>query len=220
MNECQKKILLADDHAVVRRGLAAIIKKHTSYAVVAEVGDGLETIERARQHKPDLIILDIMMPGLNGLEAIYQIRKFLPDAKILILSIHQDKHFVESAIRVGASGYLLKDGAVEEMVEAIRRIMKGQRYISPALSDIVADVLMAPKRKEIKNGLEELSARERQILNLIAMGTSRSEIARMMHISPHTVKTHRRNIMVKLCLHKHSDLVKFALNHNMGSFSP
>jgi len=211
-----KKILLADDHALVRAGLAAVIKKYTSHTVVAEVGDGIQTIEQAKRHKPDLIIVDISMPGLNGLEAISQILGSLPQTKILVLSIHKDKRFVTSAIRLGASGYLLKDGAVEELINAIEMIMSGMRYISPALSDIVADEIVAPRSRKIKSELESLSGRERQILSLIARGASRAEIAKKLHISVFTVKTHRKNIMTELNLHKHSDLVEFALKHNLG----
>lgn len=211
-----KKILLADDHSIVRAGLAAIIKKYTPHVVVAEVGDGIQTIEQARQYRPDLIIMDIGMPGLNGLEAISQVLKFLPQIKILILSIHRDKHFVASAIRLGASGYLLKDGAVKELVVAIEKITSGMRYISPALSDIVADELISPRSGKIKREIDNLSGRERQIVSLIARGISRAEIARKLHISALTVKTHRKNIMAKLNLRKHSDLVEFALKNNLG----
>lgn len=211
-----KKILLADDHALVRAGLATVIKKYTPHIIVAESGDGLETVEKARQHKPDLIILDIGMPGLHGLEAVSQIREFLPDAKILILSMHRDKRFVILAIRLGVMGYLLKDGALDELVGAIERITAGKRYISPELHDIVADELVSPRRRKIKSELEELSVRERQVLSLIASGADRAGIADKLHISPETVKTHRKNIMMKLHLHKHSDLVKFALQHHLG----
>ncbi|MCX6339663.1 MAG: response regulator transcription factor [Candidatus Aureabacteria bacterium] len=211
-----KTILLADDHAVVRAGLAAIIKKYTPHAVVTEVGDGIQAIEHARQHKPDLIIMDISMPGLNGLEAISQILKFLPQVRILVLSIHKDKRFVTSAIRLGASGYLLKDGAVEELIIAIEKIMTGRRYLSPALSDIVADELATPRSGKIKSEINSLSGRERQIVSLIVRGARRAEIAKRLHISALTVKTHRKNIMTKLKLHKHSDLVEFAFRHHLG----
>lgn len=211
-----KRILLADDHSVVRAGLASIIRKYTPHTIVAEVGDGFHAIEQARLLKPDLIIMDIGMPGLNGLEAVAQIRQFLPSAKILILSIHQDKRFVATAIRMGVAGYCIKEGAVDELVTAIETIAGGKRYISPSLSDIVADELVAPKRKKLKTDMEELTPREIQILSLIAGGASRKEITERLYISPETVKTHRKNIMTKLHLHKHSDLVTFALKHNLG----
>ncbi len=213
-----KKILLADDHEVVRAGLASVIKKYTNHTVVAEVGDGLKAVEEARYHKPDLIILDIGMPGLNGLETISQIRKFLPRVKILILSIHRNKQYVISALRLGAEGYMLKSEAVDELVEAIERIIGGKRYISPDLHEVVADEIMdpAPRRGTIKSKLEELTARERQVLSLVASGATRGEIAGELYISPETVKTHRKNIMLKLHLHRHSDLVKFAFRHNLG----
>lgn len=214
----QKKILLADDHEVVRAGLVSVIKKYTNHTVVAEVGDGLKAVEAARYHNPDLIILDIGMPGLNGLEAISQIRKLLPRVKILILSVHRDKQYVISALRLGSDGYLLKNEAVDELVEAIERIMGGKHYISPDLHKVVADEIMVPasNRGPIRSKLEELTARERQVLSLIASGATRGEIAGELYISPETVKTHRKNIMFKLNIHKHSDLVKFALRHNLG----
>ena len=211
-----KKILLADDHSIIRAGLAAIIKKYLPDAVVSEVGDGIQTIEHARQYEPDLIIMDISMPGLNGLEAISQILEFLPRIKILVLSMHRDKRFVTSAIRLGASGYLLKDGADEELVVGIEKVMSGTRYISPALSDIVAEELMTPQSMKKKVDTCKLSGRERQIVSLIARGVSRAEIAKRLHISVLTVKTHRRNIMAKLNLRKHTDLVAFACRHNLG----
>ena len=211
-----KKILLVDDHSVVRAGLASIIRKYTPYSIVAEAEDGFQAIEQARLLKPDLIIMDIGMPGLNGLESVSQIREFLPSARILILSIHRDKRFVSSAIRLGVAGYLVKEGAVDELVSAIEAISGGKRYISPSLSDIVADELVAPKRRKIRTDLEELTAREKQVLSLIAGGASRGEITKRLHISPETVKSHRKNIMAKLHIHKHSDLVTFALKHNLG----
>ncbi len=211
-----KKILLVDDHALIRAGLATLIKRYTPYTIVAEVADGLEAIEQTRQHRPDLIILDIGMPGLNGLETISQIRQFLPKVKILILSVYRNKRYVISAIRKGAQGYLLKDGALEELIAAIERIMAGKRYISPELHDILTDELLGPRRRKIRSELEDISARERQVLSMIAGGAVRGEIAEKLHISPETVKTHRKNIMMKLNLHKQSDLVKFALQHHLG----
>lgn len=211
-----KRILLADDHSIVRAGLASIVRKYTPHEIVAEVGDGFKAIEQARILKPDLIIMDIGMPGLSGLEAVSQISQFLPSARIIILSIHRDKRFVTSAIRLGVAGYLVKEGAVEELVDAIEAIAGGKRYISPALSDIVADELVAPKGKEIRTEMEELTPREVQVLSLIARGRSRAEITKRLHISPETVKTHRKNIMEKLHIHTHSELVTFALKHNLG----
>jgi two-component system, NarL family, response regulator NreC len=211
-----KTIILADDHEVVRAGLAMVIKKYTRHTIVAEVGDGLETVKQARLHQPDLIIMDIGMPGLHGLEAVSQIKKFLPRIKILILSIHRDKKYVVSALRLGVSGYLLKSEAVDELVEAIGLVLEGKHYISPDLQEIVADELMAPGRGIVTSRLDELSDRERQVLILIAAGTSRGDIAKKLFISTETVKTHRKNIMRKLHLHKHAELIAFALGQNLG----
>ncbi len=210
-----RKILLADDHAVVREGLATVIEKYTPHTVVANVSDGLEAIEQARYHRPDLMIIDIGMPGLNGLEVLSQIRETLPGIKVLVLSIYRDRQYVVSAIRRGAAGYLLKKDAVRELVTAVERIVGGKRYISKELYEVVADEIMSPGRT-VKSELEELSARERQVLSLIAEGASRREIAAQLHISPETVKTHRKNIMNKLKLYKRTALVKFALQHQLG----
>lgn len=211
-----KKILLADDHEVVRAGLAMVIAKYTGHTIVAQVGDGLETVNQARWHRPDLIIMDIGMPRLHGLEAVSQIKKFLPRVKILILSIHRDKKYVVAALRLGVSGYLLKSEAVDELVDAIRMVMEGKHYISPELREIVADELMNPGREIVKTRLDELSARERQVLSLIVSGATRGDIAKKLFISPETVKTHRKNIMNKLHLHKHSELVAFAFQQQLG----
>ncbi len=211
-----KKILLADDHEVVRAGLATVITKYTSHTIVAQVGDGLETVEQARRHRPDLIIMDIGMPGLHGLEAVSQIRKFLPRVRILILSIHREKKYVVSALRLGVSGYLLKSEAVDELVDALDRVMEGKHYVSPELREIVADELMESGRQAVKSRLEDLSGRERQVLSLIAAGAARSDIAEKLFISAETVKTHRKNIMRKLQLHKHSELIAFAHRERLG----
>jgi len=211
-----KTIILADDHEVVRAGLAMVIKKYTHHTIVAEAGDGLKTVEQARRLRPDLIIMDIGMPGLHGLEAVSQIKKFLPQVKILILSVHREKKYVVSALRLGVSGYLLKSEAVDELVDAIGMAMDGKHYISPDLREIVADELMDPGREIVKSRLEDLSARERQVLSLIATGASRGDIAKKLFISSETVKTHRKNIMRKLHLHKHSELIAFAHHQNLG----
>jgi DNA-binding NarL/FixJ family response regulator len=211
-----KKILIADDHAMVREGLVAIINKHTPHTVVAQVSDGIEAIEQVRQTKPDLVILDIGMPGLNGLESLRQIKKIDRSINIIILSVHKDKNFVITAIRLGASGYLLKIGAARELFVAIEEVLQGKRYLSPALSDMVAEEILGPSQKKDMSSIDALTFRESQILSLIAGGFRRPEIADRLHISHDTVKTHRKNIMAKLGIHKLSGLIKFARDHNLG----
>ena len=212
-----KKILLADDHAVVREGIASIINKYTSCSIVAEAANGIETIEKTREKKPDLVILDIGMPGLNGLEAITQIKKVSPATAVLVLSVHCDRNFVTMAIRNGASGYLIKDGAVDELTGAIEKILDGKYYISPALSDVMAAEIASPSAPEKDPGeLAKLSIRERQILSLIAEGAGKTAIAEKLYISPETVKTHRKNIMRKLKITNGRDLVKFAGENLVG----
>lgn len=211
-----KKILLADDHEVIRAGLAAVIARRTDYTLVAEAGDGLETVEKARLHQPDLIIMDIGMPGLHGLEAVSQIKTFLSKVKIIILSIHRDKQYVISSLRLGVAGYLLKSEAVDELVEAIEVVMGGKRYICPELREFAVEELISPGQEPATSRLDDLSTRERQVLSLIAGGDSRRNIAKKLFISSETVKTHRKNIMRKLHIHKHADLVAFALSHRIG----
>lgn len=211
-----KKIILADDHAVVRAGIASVINKYTPCSIVAEAADGIEAIEKVRQHKPDLVVMDIGMPGLNGLEAIIQIKKISPATGVLVLSVHCDRDFVTMAIRNGASGYLIKDGAIDELIKAIETILGGNNYISSALSDIMTAEIVSPSINPNVSALDKLSLRERQIISLIAEGASKSTIAGKLHISPETVKTHRKNMMRKLKIANSRDLVKFASENLVG----
>ena len=204
--------MLADDHAVVRQGLRAILEQEFPEAVVSEASNGLEAVKLARSLRPELVILDLGMPGLNGLEVIRQIRQKLPEAKVMVLSVHDDHLVVREAFSAGASAYLLKDCAVDELTGAIAAVFKGKRYLSSALSPLIS----LPIRQGGENKLERLSNREREVLGLLAEGYSTRQIAEKLFLSPETVRTHRKHLMAKLDIHNISRLVKFALEKKLN----
>ncbi|MCX6349015.1 MAG: response regulator transcription factor [Candidatus Aureabacteria bacterium] len=209
------KILLADDHAVVRKGLRAILETDLPGVVVSEAVDGIQAVDLAYRLNPDLIILDIGMPGLSGLDAIPQILQKNPAARILILSIYKDQDFVDQAFQAGAFGYLLKECAVEELVVAIKVVFAGKTYISAALSRLMTKKGPPGKRAVVADRLEALSLREKEILGMLAEGYANAGIGDKLFLSPETVKTHRRNLMAKLDIHNVSALVRFAIEHKL-----
>lgn len=209
------KILLADDHAVVRKGLRAILETDLPGVVVSEAVDGIQAVDLAYRLNPDLIILDIGMPGLSGLDAIPQILQKNPAARILILSIYKDQDFVDQAFQAGAFGYLLKECAVEELVGAVKAVFAGKTYISAALSRLMTKKGPPGKRAVVADRLEALSLREKEILGMLAEGYANAGIGDKLFLSPETVKTHRRNLMAKLDIHNVSALVRFAIEHKL-----
>ena len=211
-----RKILLADDHAVIRKGLRTILEKDIPGSVIIEARDGLETVDLARRFRPEMAILDIGMPGLNGLEAIRQILHHQPGIKIMILSIHKGKDFVIEALRQGAAAYLLKECAVEELVDAIKAVFDGKKYLSPPLRNLIPSDHSKIGAAGTKSELEKLSPREREVLGLLAEGNSNREIAEKLYLSPETVKTHRKHIMKKLDIHNLTALIRFALDNRLN----
>jgi len=212
--ERKKTIILADIQPIFRKGLRVIIEQETPHRIVAEAEDGKECIELARKHRPDMMIMAIDIPVLNGLEVSKHVLKYLPDMKIMVVSVHADRHTVSQAIRNGASGYLLKDDGAKVLVDAIERIFNGQRYISPSLAEVVAEIIISMDIPVIRDyGLEKLSLREIQILSMSACRVTKNEIAKRLHISPDTVKTHRANIKAKLKLKEWSDIGKTTLEN-------
>jgi len=205
--------VLADDHVLVRQGLKRIINGTGDLAVVGEASDGLELLELLSKVSPDMVILDISMPRLRGIEAIQEIRRIRPNARVLILTMHRDKEYLYQSLSSGAMGYLLKEDADQELFAAIGRIRQGKTYVSPYLSDQVLDDLVQAGKGEGKLSLETdtLTVRERQIVKLIAEGRSSKEIGDLLFISPRTVENHRANIMEKLRLNRVVDLVKYAV---------
>ncbi len=201
------EILLADDHAIFRKGIRKIVEEIDGLAVCGEANDGLELLELLKTKHPDLIILDISMPNLRGLEATEEIKKLYPEIKILLLTMHKKKSFVQLGLKAGADGFLLKEDADSELYRAIENLQKGEKYLSPLLSAIMFDLT------RVRPEAESLTRREREILKLLAEGKKSREIADILFVSIHTVRTHRNNIMRKLKLSGVVDLVRYAISH-------
>ena len=212
------RILLADDHVVMRRGLRLLIETQPGLSVVAEASDGSEAVTEAQATKPDVAVLDIAMPKLNGVEAAQRIHEALPDTAILILSMHADEAYVLRALRAGARGYLLKDSAEGDLIEAIRKVHGGKTFFSPEISRMLAeDYVREIRTHGFVDSYELLTAREREILHLLAQGKSNKEIAALWNLSPYTVETHRRNLHEKLNLRNFADLVLYAVRKGIIS---
>lgn len=206
-----KRVLLADDHALMRKGVRDLIEECDGYEVVGEAQDGVEAIELAKKLRPDILIMDIALPRLNGLNACRHIREMLPGVRVIILSMYADREYVAEAVRQGVSGYLLKDGAADEIVRAMDSVSAGKRYLSPMLSDVVAEVILSAHPARVIEGWKKLTKKEKLVLSMVSEGAGRSEIAKRLSVSPETVKTHRRNILAKLGLHSTADLAKLAV---------
>jgi DNA-binding NarL/FixJ family response regulator len=209
------RVLLADDHAIVREGLRALIDKQPDMEIVGEARDGREAIRMAREQVPDVAILDVSMPGLNGVEATRRITRELPDIKVLGLSMHTERQFVGAVIDAGASGYLVKDCALEELIRAVRCVVNGQVYLSPSVAGVVVEGYRAKGHGE--SAFSALSLREREVLQLIAEGLSTKEIADHLNVSAKTVGTHREHIMTKLEIRSIAGLTKYAIREGVTS---
>ncbi|MBC8423509.1 response regulator transcription factor [bacterium] len=207
-------ILLADDHQLLREGLRALLARQEDMDVVGEAVNGIQAFEMARKLDPDVVIMDINMPELNGIEAARKIDKHCRAVKVLALSVHRDQNFVMEMLRAGASGYLLKDCALDELVLAIRMVMEGKYYLSPAITGTVLEDFLH-NRGELKSSLSLLTNREREVLQLIAEGKSTRDTAATLNISAKTVETHRLRLMNKLGLRNVADLTKFALREGL-----
>lgn len=205
------RVILADDHALLREGLRALLGANPAIAVVAEVGDGREALRRAEELKPDVLVMDVSMPGLNGIEAAELVRARCPQTQVVMLSMHSSTEHLFRALRAGALGYVLKESAATEVIAAVQAVHAGQRYLSPALRDMMAE---APE-SDRASPLDSLSARERQVLQLVVEGKSSAAIARIVHLSPKTVETYRSRLMKKLGVADVPSLVKFAIQHGL-----
>jgi DNA-binding NarL/FixJ family response regulator len=205
-------IILADDHVLVRKGVRRILAERNDLEVVGEAGDGLELLKLLSRRKPDMILLDISMPNLRGLEAIHEIRSAHPEVKVLILTMHKDREFLYRAMSAGADGYLLKEDAEAELFSAIDAIRQKKTYLSPSLSEeSKEDWVQICRGKRDLPFADPLTTREREVLKLIAEGKSNKEVGDLLFISVHTAERHRANIMEKLHLKKTADLVKYAI---------
>jgi len=206
------RVIIVDDHAVVRSGLKLLLAGQDDIEVVGEAGDAKGAIFEARSANPDVILLDVVMPGASGIDVTPQLLHEHPEAKVLILSMQDDPRYVREAFEAGAAGYVLKEAADSEVVAAVREVAGGGRYVNPALgARLVAADTAARKRAEE----DPLSDREREVLRLLALGHTNQEIAKMLYISVRTAETHRAHIMQKLSLHSRADLVRYALANGL-----
>lgn len=210
------RILLADDHTLMRQGLRQILEHQTDLVIVAEAGSGLEAVEQAREHRPDVVIMDIAMKELNGIEATAQIVRHCPQTVVLILSMYSDERYVIRAVKAGARGYLLKNSAGDQLIHAVRALQRGMPFFSPAVAKVFRDGHVRLKdAREAEDPYELLTERERQIYHLLAEGNSNKEIANRLDLSLHTVETHRWRIMEKLQLHSMAELVLSAVRRGL-----
>lgn len=206
------RIILADDHAVMRRGLRLVLEEQKDFQVAGEANDGREAVALAESLKPDVAVLDISMPNMNGIEAARQISVRQPGVAIVILSMHSDEGYVLRALKAGARGYLLKESPEADFIQAIRAVSQGKAFFSPSVSRmLVEDYVRQLQDKDIEDSYELLTQREREILQLIAEGKSNKDVANMLNLSLYTVETHRGNIMEKLNLHSVPELILYAV---------
>lgn len=211
------KIILADDHKIIREGLKALLEKQQGIEVIAEAQDGISTVRLTKKLSPDLVIMDIGMPDMNGIDATRMIISETKNVKVIALSMHSDRRFVLEMLKAGASGYLLKDSAFEELTLAINTVMAGQPYLSPKITDvIIREYIHAPQKNE-KSVFTTLTAREREVLQLIAEGKSTKQIASSLNVSVKTIETHRQQIMEKLNIHSIAELTKYAIREGITS---
>ncbi len=213
------RVVVADDHTIVRKGLCAILEGETEIEVVGEAEDGREAIKKVEQLQPDVVLLDITMPILNGLEATRQLRKRYPKLKILILTMHDNEEYVFETLRAGASGYLVKRSAPNELISAIKAVYREGSFLSPAVSKKVIDeyVRVGPKKVKEDEEYAKLTEREREILQLIAEGRANREIAELLNISIKTVESHRSHLMDKLNIRNIAELTQYAIRKGLIS---
>jgi two-component system response regulator NreC len=208
-------IVLADDHHVVRQGLRALLEVEQDLKVIGEAGDGLEAVDCVEELGPKVLVLDLMMPGLNGLDVLKQIKKRSPNTQIVILSMYANEAYVLEALSNGASAYVLKDSSSADLVMAVREAAAGRRYLSPPLSARAIEVYQEKAKAATLDKYDTLTAREREVLHLAAEGHTNIEIATRLGISSRTAETHRSNLMHKLELHTQADLIRFALRRGL-----
>lgn len=212
------RILLADDHTVVRKGLFLLLESHPGFKVIAEAANGREAVALAETHKPDVVVLDIAMPMLNGIEAARQIAGKWPQTAIVFLSMHSDEGYVLKALKCGAKAYLLKDSAEYDLINAIKAVTEGKAFFSPAISKmLVEDYMRQMRDRDVQDSYELLTTREREILQLFAEGKPAKEIAALLELSLYTVETHRNNIFQKLNLHSTAELILYAVRKGVIS---
>jgi two-component system response regulator NreC len=212
------RIVLADDHTILRKGLRLLLERESEFAIVAEASNGREAMEAVSREIPDVVIMDIAMPSMNGIEATKRISDASSKTAIIILSVHSDEAYVLRALKAGARGYLLKDSAESDLIQAVRAVAAGKAYFSPAVSKILADDYVRQVREQgVEDPYDLLTARERELLQLIAELKATKEIAELLGLSPHTVDTHRGNMMQKLNIHSIPEAILYAVRKGVIS---
>ncbi len=208
------KVLLAEDHTIVRQGLRSLLDGETEIEVVGEAEDGRQAIEQAQRLLPDVVLMDITMPILNGLEATRQIKKLFPQVKVLVLTVHSTEEYIFQILRAGASGYVVKQAAVSELVQAIQAVYRGDSFLSSSISRRVVEEY-GRRAEAMEDKYETLTDREREVLQLVAEGRTNREIAQRLHVTVKTVEAHRAHVTDKLGLHSTAELTKYALRKGM-----
>jgi len=211
------RILIVDDHGIVREGLKSLLQNQSDMEVVGEGQDGQVAVELAEQLSPDMVIMDMSMPNLNGIEATRLILQHRPNTRVIILSMHSDRHIVKETLEAGASAYVLKSNLFDEMLRALETVAEGGRYLSPRITDVVIDDYVGKSIEGESAKTPKLTSRERQIVQLVAEGNTIKEIARILHISPKTADSNRRRIMSKLGLSSVAELTKYAIREGLTS---
>lgn len=212
------RIILADDHALVRAGLRALLEQLPDVEVVAEADDGRAAVALARRHRPDVVFMDVSMPGLNGVDATVQLAQQCPAVRVVVLSMHKNEEYVSQALQAGAAGYLLKDAATAELGVALQAVVRGDVYLSPAVSQqVVSSYVQRVRTPADGASASRLTQRQREVLQLIAEGRTTKQIAAMLHLSAKTVETHRRQLMQRLAVHDIAGLVRYAVRVGLVS---
>jgi len=208
------RILIVDDHTMVRESLVSVLQADGSVQVVAQAADGLETVAQAIATQPDIVVTDIAMPGLNGIEVVRRLREAVPKARLLVLTMHQEEEYVLQAVRAGASGYLVKDSAAEELLAAVRSLHAGRGHFGPQAAKALAEQMQHPER-QIEDPYGRLTTREREVFHLIAEGLTTKEIARRLDISTKTAENHRARVLDKAGVRNTAELVRYALRKGL-----
>ena len=215
------RVLLAEDHTIVRSGLRSLLDDEADIQVIGEAEDGRQAVEEVERLLPDVVLMDITMPGLNGLEAARRIKKRFPEVKVLVLTMHANEEYIFQVLRAGASGYLVKQAAPAELVWAIQAIHRGDSFLSPSISrKVIEDYTRRAEATEVRDSFDRLTGREREILQLIAEGHTNREIAELLHLSAKTVETHRAHLMGKLDIHNVAELTQYAIRRGVIAPDP